>query len=97
MLRAGPVNMAAELSRDLEALLQLLPEGWQLQRLGPGRVRWGADLSFGDRRFHLVCDRGYIEVSEMVDGESVWLEPPGDQKLQISPVQLAELLQARVT
>ncbi|MCG8584053.1 MAG: hypothetical protein MI757_05000, partial [Pirellulales bacterium] len=71
-----PTRMAAQLSPELESLLDLLSNDWRLERLGSGRVRWGADLSYNERSFHLVCDRGYIEAYEVVDGRLEWIEPP---------------------
>lgn len=84
--------MAAELSSDLQAILKLLPKGWQLARLGPGRIRWVAELAFKKDRFQLVSDRGYIEVSKIVQGKTMSIPPPPDQRISISPQQVCNLL-----
>ena len=63
--------MAAEQSQELKVILETLPKGWKLKRLGPGRMNWVADLTYRNMQFSLVCDRGYISAHKIVDGKMV--------------------------
>ena len=87
--------MAAEQSPDLQEIMRLLPDDWKLERLGPGRLNWIADLTCKNNQFRLVCDRGYIGVSEIVDGKMISVEPADAQRVSISPRQVCDLLLSR--
>ena len=86
--------MAAEQSAELQEILRLLPDAWKLKRQGPGRSNWVADLTCKSTEFRLVCDRGYVNVSKIADGQMIPVQPPDDQRVSISPRQVVDLLLA---
>lgn len=88
--------MAAEQSSELKEILRLLPGDWKLEKLGPGRVRWIADLRCKNEQFRLVCDRGGIDIGKLVGGKMVAIEPPDDQRVFKTPRQIVNLLLASV-
>jgi len=80
----------------LKEIIALLPPGWKIERHGPSGMGWAGELSFGKTLFKLVEDRCYIGVSSIKDGRMTTIEPPEDQRLQISLEQVCDLLKQGV-
>jgi hypothetical protein len=77
---------------ELTEVFQGLNPGSQLTSFQHWSMEWIAELSVHHRRFMLVADRGYIDVSEVVDGKQKTIHPPENQRASISPAEVRLLL-----
>lgn len=88
--------MARILDYQLIELLQVLPDGLKLASYQRSPHGWTAELHFKNREFLCTSQFGYIDVAELVAGKkrkkAIAIEPPEDQRIDITTVQVCELL-----
>ena len=87
-------SAAKDIPDCLREIQQLLGAKWHLAAFQRYRVNgnWIAGLECEGRHFRLVCDRGYVDVYEIVGERESQILPPSEQRTSISPRQIYELL-----
>ena len=82
--------MARTLDDALLAVMRALPSRWVILRFERTGMRWVATIGKGETPlYRLVSDRGYIHVARLAADGPHELEPPAEQRLQVTPEQVA--------
>jgi hypothetical protein len=80
---------------ELEGVLKHSSGSWKLTSFKTWAMGWVATIHVqkGRRQFRLVSDRGYIDAYDVTGDQEQHLFPPEDQRLEISPAQVATLIE----
>lgn len=92
--RTGIVSKSNAIPLELQRVLTHLSPGCKLAAFKTWQMGWTATIAFsrGNRRFRLVSDRGYVDAYDISSGKEHHLFPPKDQRVAISPSQVASLI-----
>ena len=84
---------------ELQAVLDNSSGAWTLAAFKTWQMGWTATINVrrGNRVFHLVSDRGYIDAYDATSGKDEHLFPPKDQRTSITPAQVAALINAAIS
>jgi len=77
---------------ELADVLQGIIGPWEILSFNIDGSGWTADIKARSRNFHLSSECGYIEAQEVIGNSYRSIDPPEDQRINISPKRVASLI-----
>ena len=85
-------RLLERIPQELSTVLGKISANWELLSYNPDGPGWAADILVKGRKFRLSSEYMYIGVEEILDGSFRSVMPPEDQRIKITPQQVATLI-----